>query len=70
MGCVRTLLWRSVHRELSLGQLVASLYAVIHWACVQYRWCCVSLEKKAHLGRPLVWGLVSPITLYIELQLE
>ena len=26
----------------------------IHWACVQYRWRCVSLEEKAHLGRPLV----------------
>ena len=38
-----------------LGKLVeASLYAVLSWACVQYRWRCVSLEEKAHLGRPLV----------------
>ena len=43
--------------ELSMGQLVAyRCMQFIHWACVQYRWRCVSLEEKAHLGRPLVWG--------------
>ena len=57
MGCVWTLSWGSVHMELSMGQLVAyRCMQFIHWACVQYRWRCVSLEEKAHLGRPLVWG--------------
>ena len=54
MGCVWTLLWGSVHMELSMGQLVALLYAVHSWACVHYRWRCVSLEEKTHLGRHLV----------------
>ena len=35
-----------------LGKLVTSLYAVLSWACVQYRWCCVSLEEKTHLETP------------------
>ena len=39
------------------GRLVVWLYAVLSWACVQYRWHCVSLEEKAPLGRPLVCGL-------------
>ena len=26
----------------------------IHWTCVHYRWRCVSLEEKTHLGRHLV----------------
>ena len=54
MGCVWTLSWGSVHMELSMGQLVASLYAVHSWTCDHYRWHCVSLEKKTHLGRHLV----------------
>ena len=37
-----------------LGKLVASLYAVLSWACVHYRWQCVSLEEKAYPGRHLV----------------
>ena len=37
-----------------LGMLVTSLYAVHSWACVHYRWRCVSLEEKTHLGRHLV----------------
>ena len=28
------------------------LYAVLSWACVQYRWRCVSLEEKTHLETP------------------
>ena len=47
--CCGVLLWK-----LSQGQLVALLYAVHSWACVHYRWHCVSLEEKAHLGRHLV----------------
>ena len=39
------------------GRLVVWLYAVLSWACVQYRWHCVSLDEKAPLGRPLVCGL-------------
>ena len=35
-----------------LGKLVTSLYAVLSWACVQYRWRCVSLEEKTHLETP------------------
>ena len=31
-----------------------SLYAVHSRACVHYRWRCVSLEEKTHLGRHLV----------------
>ena len=41
-----------------------SLYAVHSWACVHYRWRCVSLEEKTHLGRHLVVtptnSLISP----------
>ena len=37
-----------------LGRLVASLYAVLSWECVHYRWKCVSIEEKAHLERHLV----------------
>ena len=46
-----------------LGKLVASLYAVLSWACVHYRWRCVSLEEKTHLGRHLV---VTPTNSRIE----
>ena len=49
--------------ELSQGQLVASLYAVLSLVCVHYRWRCVSLEEKAHLGRHLV---VTPQNSHIE----
>ena len=38
----------------------------IHWACVHYRWRCVSLEEKAHLGRHLV---VTPQNSRIEYSL-
>ena len=54
-GCTWTLSWGSV-RELSWASWSHRCMQFIHWACVQYRWHCVSLEEKAHLGRPLVWG--------------
>ena len=54
--CTWTLSCGSV-RELSLASWLHLCIQFIHWACVQYRWCCVSLEERAHLGIPLVWGL-------------
>ena len=67
MGCVWTLSWGSVHMELSMGQLVASLYAVHSWACVHYRWRCVSLEEKTHLGRHLVVTPTNSLVICIQL---
>ena len=49
------------------GKLVASLYAVLSWACVHYRWRCVSLEEKTHLGRHLVVTPTNSLVICIQL---